>query len=171
MNLQESPAGLSTNRLEAFSDGVFAIAITLLILGIAVPDGGFSLTSDAFTKSLLLLWPKVASFIISFAIVGIFWYVHHFMFHYIERSDRILVWLNTLCLMTVSFFPFPAEFIGRYPRQQVAIILYEGTFLLMGLSLLAVWICASRHPRIIHPKVDPNFIRWGRWYIPGVPLG
>ena len=92
------------------------------------------------------------------------------MFHYIERSDRILVWLNTLCLMTVSFFPFPAEFIGRYPRQQVAIILYAGTLLLMGLSLLAVWIYASRHHRLIHPKLDPKFIRLGKWYILGGPF-
>lgn len=162
---------ITTRRIEAFSDGVFAIAITLLVLGIAVPDSPASqLQPGQLYRHLLDLWPKIASYIISFGIVGIFWFGHHVMFHYIRRADRLLVWLNTLFLMTIAFFPFPAGLIGTYTRQPEAIIVYGGSLVLMGLALYGIWAYASTGHRLIDPQLDPKFIALAKWYMLGGSL-
>src|SRR4029453_6516358 len=89
-------------RLEAFSDGVFAIVITLLILNIHVPDGR-TLT----LRSLWPLVPPVATFVLSFIIVGVYWIAHHHMLHFVTEVNRRLLWLNLLLLLSVVFIPFP----------------------------------------------------------------
>ena len=157
-----SGAGISTRRLEAFSDGVFAIAITLLVLTIAVPE----LTPEALNRGELLqrlieLWPKFLSFFISFGIIGIFWVGHSIMFHYIKRTNRMLLWINTALLMTVSFIPFPAALLGQYARSQVAVVAYGATLVLAGLAFVVTWLYASSGHRLIDPKLDPATIRLG----------
>ena len=146
---------MSTQRIEAFSDGVFAICITLLVLGIAVPE----LTSDAVARGELLpavlaLGPKILSYAISFAVIGIFWAGHHIMFHYIARSDRVLIWLNTLFLMVVSFIPFPAALLGRYGGERAAVIVYGVTLFLAGLMMNVLWGYASYNHRLTDRKMS-----------------
>jgi uncharacterized membrane protein len=125
-------AGLSTNRLEAFSDGVFAVAITLLVLNLQVPQ--IAVVSELVPK-LGALWPKLLSYALSFVIVGIYWVAHHNTFHYIKRSDRNLLWLNILLMMRIVFIPFPTALLGQYPEQQVSVIIYAGTLVITGLVL------------------------------------
>ena len=106
-------AGLSTHRIEAFSDGVFAIAITLLVLNLQVPEIA---TVSELASKLGALWPKLVSYVLSFMVVGIYWVAHHNTFHYIKRSDRNLLWLNILMMLFVVFIPFPAALLGQYPQ-------------------------------------------------------
>src|SRR5712692_6409261 len=94
---------LSTNRIEAFSDGVFAVAITLLVLNLQIPQLAASVVSRELVPKLIELWPKLLIYVLSFVIVGIYWVGHHNTFHYIKRSDRTLLWLNLLLLIGIVF--------------------------------------------------------------------
>ncbi len=112
---------LSTNRIEAFSDGVFAVAITLLVLNLQVPQIAASLVSKDLPQKLLDLGPKLLIFALSFIVVGIYWVAHHNTFHYIKHADRNLLWLNILLLLCIVFIPFPTELLGQYPDQQISV--------------------------------------------------
>src|SRR5215471_1130929 len=148
--------GLSTNRLEALSDGVFAVAITLLVLNLQVPQ----LTSGSELVSRLgALWPKLLSYALSFVIVGIYWVAHHNTFHYITRSDRNLLWLNILLLMCIVFIPFPTALLGQYPEQRVSIIIYAGTLVITGLVLQMLWWYATSGCRLVDREIDPRLVQ------------
>ncbi|QQR78220.1 MAG: DUF1211 domain-containing protein [Candidatus Moraniibacteriota bacterium] len=161
-NTQSRP-GLTTARVEAFSDGVFAIAITLLVLGIAEPAlESTELHSGTLFDTVVLLWPKILSFAIGFSVIGIFWMGHTIMFHYIVRADRLLIGFNTLLLMMVSFFPFPAALIGTYSEDLTAVVLYGTTLFLAGVFFSLIWWHATRHRRLIRQDLDPAIIALGR---------
>ena len=142
-------AAMTTGRLEAFSDGVFAIAITLLVLGIAVPPPGTTLGAE-----LLRLWPSFLTYVVSFLLIGAIWINHHAIFRHIVRVDGTLPVLTLLQLMVFAFLPFPtsvlAETFLRGTDEGIAVALYGGTLVvgslfvnaryLVGLLLYAVSI-------------------------------
>jgi hypothetical protein len=101
---------LSTGRVEAFSDGVFAVAITLLVFGIAVP----TVKAGGLRQALLDEWPSYATYAVSFATIGIIWVNHHTTFARISRVDRPILFINLLLLMAVSFIPFPTSLMSQY---------------------------------------------------------
>ena len=113
-----------TSRIEAFSDGVFAIVVTLLVLELRVPHLPENYTSQDVIRELLHLGPKFISFALSFLVIAIFWANHHQMFHSLERSDRAMLWYNNLLLFTLSFVPFPTAFLGEYPTNMISVMLY-----------------------------------------------
>jgi uncharacterized membrane protein len=117
---------MEKSRLEAFSDGVFAIVITLLILDIRFPDVDYS----QFAATLASLLPRILAYIMSFIIIGVYWVTHHNSMHAMRKTDRSFLWLNILLLLCVSFIPFPTSLLGRYPFQAWPIIIY-------GLTLIA----------------------------------
>ncbi len=129
---------VGTNRIEAFSDGVFAIAITLLVLELRVPDA----PAGHLAEALLHQWPAYASYVVSFLIIGIIWVNHHAMFQHIVKADRTLVFLNLLLLLCVSFIPFPtallADFFHAGADQYVAAVVYSTTMTAMGVALSTV---------------------------------
>jgi len=139
---------METNRLEAFSDGVFAIAITLLVLDIGVPAGDSSLA-----ESLLLLWPSYLAYAVSFLVIGAIWINHHAMFRHIVRADGTLLLLNVLHLMFIAFVPFPtavlAEAFHRGVGEQVATAFYGGTLTVIGLFVTAMWRYAAHEHRLL----------------------
>lgn len=150
------PKGVPGNeRMAAFSDGVFAIAITLLVLGLqvptGVPEGGLIKLAPAFL-------PKLAGHVVTFAILGIYWVGHHNMFLHIKRHDRALLWLNNLFLLFVAVMPFPTGLIVEYGNDQLAVIAYAGTLVLAGLSLDLIWRYATHHHRFVAPGMDPGLI-------------
>lgn len=152
-------AGLTTTRIEAFSDGVFAIAITLLVLEIAVPE----LTHDEVAHEQLIqrileLWPKFLSFFISFGIISIFWVGHAIMFHFIKRADRMLLWLNSLLLLFISFIPFPAALIGEYAPDRTSVMLYGATLCAAGIVFSLLWQHASRRQRLIDKHTPEHIV-------------
>lgn len=110
-------------RFEAFSDGVFAFAITLLILGIALPGAHYA-SDHALTDALLHLWPNVLAYALSFAVIGIMWQNHHALFRLIERVDRMTVFLNLLLLAGTAFIPFATATLGAYPTMRASAFLY-----------------------------------------------
>ena len=120
--------GRDTNRLEAFSDGVIAIAITLLVLEIRVPEAH---GAAELWRALRELWPAYLGYLISFLIIGIMWANHHTIFRYINRTDHYLVVINLLLLLCIAFIPFPTALLAEYlghPEEQVGGIVYSGAF-------------------------------------------
>jgi uncharacterized membrane protein len=137
---------VSKSRLEAFSDGVFAIAITLLVLEIKVPPSG----GDAsLAHGLLELWPSYAGFVVSFITIGIIWVNHHAVLATIETVDRALLFRNLILLLTVSFIPFPTAVMADYLRegsgQDVAVAFYAASFFAMGVAFRQIWPDAARN--------------------------
>ena len=156
---KEKQAGVSGNeRIVAFSDGVFAIVITLLVLEIKVPEIAAGLVAEELPRALVDLWPKVLSHFISFAVLGIYWVGHHTMFMYIKRHDRVLLWLNILFLMFVSSMPFPTGLLGQYGDQQIALVIYCGVLILAGLAAIAMWWYATGDRRLVDEDIDPTLV-------------
>jgi uncharacterized membrane protein len=126
---------MSTNRLESFSDGVFAVAITLLVLGIAVPPVGHH---GSLGHALLGNWPQYAAYVVSFLTIGIIWINHHAMIARLRAADHTILILNLLLLMTVVLLPFATDLTATYLRhpqgRSVAAVLYAGTSLLMAVT-------------------------------------
>lgn len=164
--------GEGTGRLEAFSDGVFAIAITLLILEIGVPH----VPSDgSLWRALRELWPSYLSYGISFVIIGVMWINHHNLFRDIARTDHYLLVFNLLLLMSISFMPFPTAVLAQYMRQgdhrTPAVMFYGGTFTVIAVLFNALWLYASHGRRLIRPDVSEAAIAARtRRYLPGPVL-
>jgi uncharacterized membrane protein len=132
-----------TTRLEAFSDGIFAIAITLLILEVRAPEKGNDLWG-----ALREQWPSYFGYVLSFLIIGIMWANHTHIFRLIRRTDHLLSMLNLLLLMTIAFLPFPtavlARNIGNAATVKAATILYSGSILLTAIPWSLMWGHAAR---------------------------
>ncbi|TYT62528.1 TMEM175 family protein [Natrialba swarupiae] len=131
--------GKGTDRMEALSDGLFAIVLTLLVLQFDVPDVSAAELPGAIADQETLL----ISYLLSFLVVGLYWIIHHNLFRYIVGHDRVLLWLNLLFLLSISFLPYPTELLGLYGTQ-FAWTLYAANFVLVGLLLTATWSYAAR---------------------------
>jgi uncharacterized membrane protein len=145
---------MNKTRLEAFSDGVFAIVITLLILNVHVPDGR-TLTY----QSLRPLVPPLATFVLSFIIVGVYWVAHHHMLHFVTQVNRRLLWLNLLLLLSVVFIPFPASLLGTGLNNPLAVRLYGLSLIATNLSGLFFWLYSSSHAELMVPSLTKSFAR------------
>src|SRR5919198_5010225 len=123
---------MKTNRLEAFSDGVFAVAITLLVLEIAVPTG------DDLWRQLKDEWPSFAAFAVSFWVIGIIWVNHHGVIDHLKRADRGVLYLNLLMLMSVVFIPFSTALMAEHLKsgadENVAAAVYAAAFTAMAIT-------------------------------------
>jgi uncharacterized membrane protein len=130
---------MGTNRLESFSDGVIAVAVTLLVLDIQVPVLG---PHESLLHALLNDWPHYAAYVVSFMTIGIIWVNHHAMIGRLARADHSIFILNLLLLMSIVLLPFATELMAAYLRassgQSLAAGLYSGAFLLMALIFSAL---------------------------------
>jgi uncharacterized membrane protein len=159
----ESKQGLGKQRIEALSDGVFAIAMTLLVLDIKVP--GFSegaLAPEFLTKTLLALWPKFLTFGMSFVILGLFWIAHQGYAHFLKRTDRYFLWINLLFLMVVVTVPFSTALLGSYPNYRLAAMIYGINILALGVTLLWQWSYATSGHRLVSNGIEPELVKAGK---------
>jgi TMEM175 potassium channel family protein len=160
--------GSDTSRLETFSDGVFAIAATLLVLELSV--GGT--THGDLGHKLLHLWPSYLAYATSFLTIGIIWVNHHAIFDLIDHTDRTLLFVNTLFLLVIAFIPFPTRLVAHYltaPDERAAVLAYDCTLLLMAVLFNVLW----RYPRRRLLRVDAphdSVAAIDRSFAPGVPI-
>lgn len=136
---------MTKNRLETCSDGVFAIVITLLVLDIKLPEVNALGLIQALKESL----PRIAAYVLSFAIIGLYWISHLRSFELIAKVDGAVFWINLLLLLLVSFIPFPTALLGRYPNEALPIVIYGLTLIAcnaVGLGLMAYLL---RHPHLL----------------------
>lgn len=158
-NSQKNQATISTQRLEAFSDGVFAIVITLLFLNLNVPEIGNQTDWRELLNALYLLLPKFSSIFISFVFVAIFWVAHHQFFHTLRETTRGLLWLNLIFLFLVCFVPFPAAIIAEFPNNKTSVVFFGATVLLTGIMLVALrWYAWMQHKEITS-VTDPTQVK------------
>ncbi len=148
--------GLPANRIEALSDGIFAVAMTILVLEIHVPE---RVAGEALSAHLWMLWPKIASYAIGFIVIGTVWVGHHIHFHYIRRVDRALLWINLLLLMSVSFLPFCVALLGSYNGDASAAALYGVVVEVAYGCLLAQWLYATKRRRLVSQTLDEGVVR------------
>ena len=163
-----------SRRVIVLSDGVFAVAITLLVLTIQVPNLPPTISlivlNTQLQRSLLALWPTALGCIISFLVVGAYWRAHRTIFRHVKHYDTVFLTLNLLLLLSVSFVPLPTGVIGRYPGSWVAVVFYALILALTGLMTFLLWWYACSAYRLIDAYLQKRVIRYYeiRFLIPPV---
>ena len=147
--------GLPKNRLETLVDGVFAIAMTILVLELRAPQ---TLGPGGLAQGLVDLGSRFATFVISFIVLGVYWFAHHQVFHFVLRVNRTLVWLNILFLMGIAFVPFAASVMGAYTNDAIALSLYGGVLGLLAALGYLIWWYISGDRGLIEPGLDPALV-------------
>jgi uncharacterized membrane protein len=129
--------GLAKNRIEALADGIFAVAMTLLVLDIKSPENRSFETAADLVTYLAALEHSFAMYVISFFVLAIFWIAHHLLFHFVRHVDRRLLWLNVAFLLLVTFVPFSTDLLGDHGHLMLPVLVYGANLLALG-SLLAI---------------------------------
>jgi uncharacterized membrane protein len=163
---------VSTRRLEAFADGVFAIAATLLILNV---DAQVGEGSGAIGHRLLAIWPSYIAYAVSFVTIGIIWSNHHTVMGQLGRVNRVFLLQNVFLLMCVAFLPFPTRLVAEHLRDrhdlQPAALAYGATMTVMAVCYIALWLYAAGDRRLLREDSDPRTVSGiTRSYLPGAPL-
>jgi uncharacterized membrane protein len=141
-------------RLVFFSDAVIAIAITLLVVTLAIPEA-----TENVGDALLDRWPQMLSYVLSFLVIGVFWMAHHRIFRYVGSIDQRLIWLNLLFLMCVAFIPFPTGVLGDHDGSRGAIVFYAATIGLTGTVLASIWQYLI-HAGHLNERADAKVVRY-----------
>lgn len=150
----QTPTAL--DRLIFLSDGVFAIAITLLVLEINLPE---KVQTKNLANTLIGLWPMIVTYALSFIIVSVFWMTHQRVFRYIQRSNTMLTWLNVFFLLCVAFLPFPTKVLGEYGDLQPAAIFYIVSMTVTACFITLLWWYATSAHRLVDKHLDTSLIR------------
>jgi len=159
MRLYNQISGQNIQRIEALSDGVFAIAITLLVLDIGVPAREHISSEKDLIIGFGKLMPKLLSYLLSFMTLGIFWTAHSSIFHFIKKSDRNLNWINLAFLLFVTLTPFTTAFLSEYIEFRFAVGIYWLNLFLIGMMLNKVLNYANKHNFINTELVEKSEIR------------
>jgi uncharacterized membrane protein len=155
----------AVERLAFFSDAVFAVALTLLVIHIAIPAS--YVTSDALHDSLGDVVPELIGFGISFAVIGVLWVEHHLFFDYVQRRDEGLLWMNLAFLLCVAFLPFPAGVFTKHTGAPVAVLFFAGSMFVTALVWSSVWWWATAGSKLVDGTMD----RRARRHVLGRSLG
>jgi uncharacterized membrane protein len=148
---------IGKNRIEALSDGIFAIVMTLLILELHVPNLPPTAPNVEVAPALLALWPKFVSYLVAFVSLGVFWVVHHIMYHVVRRADRTLLWLNIAFFMFVSLLPFSTGVLNAFPRALIAPFLFGANLAVVGWLLFFQWSYVSAQPGMLAGFVTTEY--------------
>lgn len=135
---------ITKSRIEALSDGVFAIAMTLLVLDLLIPEN-----SENLNATLYSYLPKLESYFITFAVSGVYWLQHQLQFDVVKRASRSLVWINILFLMFVALIPATTMLLMRYSDQTIAAVIYASNLFLVGAVLFMQWIYLTNQPELL----------------------
>lgn len=144
-------------RIISLSDGIFAFAITLLILNVAIPEGTVKADLPA---ALAALWPKYLSFIISFFVIGLYWFTHVRQFRSIKKYDTRLLWLNLIFLLFIVTIPFSTSVMSSY-QGTLSVIVYSALMACAGFMSVAIWAYATRNHKLVNEDLGQAAIRRG----------
>ncbi len=146
--------GFTVERVNALSDGVFAVAITLLAVGIAVPAIHGTVTNAELARKLAGLWAHFFSYFLSFVIIAMFWISHHSLFSVIRRVDKMLIWMNIFYLLLIVFMPYPTILLSLYGKTAVATALYASVLAAAGILQGTMGFYAVRGRRLVDGDFD-----------------
>jgi len=162
---------LSPNRVEALTDGVFAIVMTLLVLGLSVPLIAGSSVHTELPQRLLGMWPKFLSYCVTFLMLGFMWSMHHYQFMLIKRSDSVLAWINIVFLMFVSLLPFSMSMLGEYMEAQIPVLIYGGNLIACMVVRYVLWSYATGNYRLVDRDIDPREVKRPKVFLPVGAVG
>jgi len=155
----EAYVGSSPHRIMGLADGIFAVAMTLLVLELHVPELGKHASEAELMSALGELVPKILSYASGFVILGTLWIGHHYQFHYIRRSSRALLWINLSFLLVISSLPFFVALVGTYSSTHIACVLYgAASFLAMTILLIQWHYAAGPTRRLVGDEVPPSVL-------------
>jgi uncharacterized membrane protein len=150
---------ITPERLNTLADGVFAIAMTLLVLELSVPVVKEASINAGLTHKLLEMWPEFLIYGLSFMIMGIFWVIHHSLFVAVKKYDTTLVWLNILFLMFVALIPFSTSLFGKYGAIKVTAFIYGVNMLVLFNLGWVIWAFITGKRRLVDKNIDPNLVK------------
>lgn len=181
-NVEEPPEppapGLSTDeRVAALADNVFAVVMTLLVLGLSVPDVPDERIADRLAGEVLLLWPSIAAYVVTFLVLGIYWMGHHTQYHFMRGVDRAAIWINIVFFMIICLVPFTTSLVSQYSGQAIAVTLYALNLIGIDLILLLHWRYAARAhllkpdtPRRIFQNATRQMVFGGALFALAIPV-
>jgi len=161
-----TPYRFPKNRIEALTDGIFAFAMTLLVLSLDVPEGLHDPSDAAVAAMLVGQVPALFHYFLAFFILASFWIAHHAQADRLRHIDRTFLWINIAALVFVALVPFSVSLIGDYPGEIFAAVIFEANLLVIGLLFAAQWRYAAHDNRLVHPGTD---IRRGSQRVMVVP--
>jgi uncharacterized membrane protein len=150
---------IKVERVISFSDAVFAFAITLMALSIDIPDLPTHLTQSELLDKLYDLYPQFESYVISFAVIAIFWVSYHQVFNHIKGSHITMVYLNLLFLLLITLLSLSTSLVINYGTYQIPYIIYCFSVIMTSSLLATIWWHATRNKRLVHKNLHPFFIK------------
>ncbi len=157
-----SELGMTTHRIEALTDGIFAIAMTLLVLTLDLPELEKGLTQTGLHQLLLAQRDKFLNYGLSFVLLAIFWIIHHEQFHVIKRTDRKHLWINIFALMSIVLIPFSTSLVGDYPDDWMAEFFFGSNIFIIGVLFNSNWAYATKGHRLVEASLDRRRIALGK---------
>jgi uncharacterized membrane protein len=154
---------ISKNRMETLVDGIFAIAMTLLVLGITLPQPQQSLAPAVLSGMIYGLVPQVFLFVVAFLVLALFWLGHHRQFHFVCKVDPALLWINILILIAIVFVPLSTDIAGDYPFVLSTVLLFHANMLMVGLLFAVQWRHITRHEHLCEPVPEGKIVR--HWFL------
>lgn len=152
---------LTKGRLEGLSDGIFAFAMTLLVVGLDLPDKSTIVQSPGYAMDTLVsLQSDFLHYILAFMILGAFWLSHHIQLNSVKRIDKVYVWINLTLLLLVALLPFTTSFSGDFPKVPLGAIVFEVSLFAIGIAMFCHWLYATRAKRLVDPTLDNRYIRY-----------
>jgi len=161
---------ISKARLETLIDGIFAIAMTLLVLGINPPRPQAAIARAVLPSMIGSLAPQVFLFIVAFLVLAIFWLGHHRQFHFVHRVDPVLLWINMLILIAIVFVPFSTDLAGDYPNVTDAVLLFHANMFVVGVLFAVQWRHICRHEHLCEPVPEHAIRRAWFWRSALIPF-
>ncbi|MBU0573095.1 MAG: TMEM175 family protein [Candidatus Margulisiibacteriota bacterium] len=150
---------LTTNRIEALTDGIFAIAMTLLALNIDVPLIPSQFAVHALWPQLIALIPSLMNYGLSFVILATFWIVHHQIYHHIKRTDSVTLWLNIIILMFAALIPFTTSLLDDYDSIQIAVVFFECHLFIIGILYNLLWRYSTKDHKLVDQQLPEEHIK------------
>ncbi|MEA3492869.1 MAG: TMEM175 family protein [Candidatus Margulisiibacteriota bacterium] len=154
--------GLTTNRIEALTDGIFAIAMTLQVLSLNLPETASILNEAGLHHLLMDQFDKFFNYARSFLLLAIFWIIHHQQFHSIIRTDRKHLWINIFMLMFVALIPFSTTLVGNFNNDWMAEFFFGGNLFFVGLFIQLNWLYAANNHRLVRRNYPQDKINIGK---------
>ena len=150
----------SERRLETLSDGVFAVAMTLLVLDIKLPSISNDISAAEYGSVIWALWPKVGVFVLSFVVLARAWELHRYVFSFLVRYDHTLIYLNMAYLMAIVILPFSTSLVGEHSRIELSAVIYAMNFLPIAGFKFLIWNYATHNHRLVKRELRSSVVRW-----------
>ncbi|MCX6693055.1 MAG: TMEM175 family protein [Methanomicrobiales archaeon] len=159
----EAEVYLTKGRLEGLSDGIFAFAMTLLVVGLSLPEKSTIVQSTGYAIDLLVsLHSDLLHYILAFLILGAFWLSHHIQLNSVKSIDKAYVWINLSMLLFVALLPFTTSFSGDFPKVPIGAMVFEANLFALGMGMFCQWFYATQGHRLVEPTLKLAYIRYIR---------